>query len=67
MTQSNIINIITKWKLNKNILADKAGINRYTFKMKLLERPNYAFTEDEIKEITKVLKQLIKELDKAIK
>lgn len=50
--------IISDWKLNKKLLAEKAEINPYTFKMKLAGKPNYHFTEEERERIAQVLRNL---------
>lgn len=40
--------IITKWKLNKALLASKLGLQKGTFQNKLDPKHNTQFTEDEL-------------------
>lgn len=40
--------IITKWKLNKQLLASKLGMNKATFQNKLNPAHDTSFTEDEL-------------------
>jgi len=50
--------LIKAWGLNKRTIAAKMGVNIYTFKMKLLGRPNYTFTDEENAKLISVLKEL---------
>lgn len=50
--------IITAWKLNKEHLAARMGVNAYTFRMKMAGKPNYHFTASEIKALNDTLKDL---------
>lgn len=59
-----LLTIISSWKLNKALLASKMPMNAYTFKMKLLQKPNYTFTEAEINRLSEVLQELQHEIEK---
>ena len=50
--------LFTKWKLNKVVIAQKCGMNEYTFKMKLYGKPNYSFTDLDYARITIAINEL---------
>jgi len=54
--------LIKTWGLSKRVIAEKMGANFYTFKMKLLERPNYKFTDDEKEKLINVLMELASDI-----
>lgn len=63
--QERFTQVINDWKLNKKLLAEKTGINPYTFKMKLLgTAPQYKFTPEEQERIAAVLRDLAKDIIK---
>lgn len=63
--QERITQVINDWKMNKTLLAQKSGMNPYTFKMKLLDtQPQYRFTEEEQDRIAAVLRDMAKDIIK---
>ncbi len=61
---TEIFTLLTSWKLNKATLASKMPMNAYTFKMKLLQKPNYTFTDAEIQRLLEVLHELSHDIEK---
>lgn len=47
--------LITKWKLNKTLLADKIGMPKTTFSYIIKGKPHYKFTSAQFGKLTKVL------------
>lgn len=68
MTETQALNeLITKWKLNQSLLAEKLGMKPGTFSNNLLGRKYYNFTEEQLKSLKRVLKELKMDLEKTIK
>lgn len=55
--------IITKWKLNKVLLASKLGLQKGTFQNKLDPSHSTQFTEDELLLLRSALIELRKDLE----
>lgn len=54
--------IIDKWKINRNLLAEKMGMSKGFFNNKLSERQKYKFTEEEKERLKQILIELRNDL-----
>jgi hypothetical protein len=61
---NGLVTLINSWKVNKALLASKAGMSAYTLKMKLLgTNPQYKLTEADEEKLKEVLKGLAAEIE----
>ncbi len=58
--------IVTNWNLNKTFIAEKMGVNAYTFKMKMNGRIYYNFTEDDLQKLAKVLGDMAADINSVL-
>lgn len=61
-----LIHLITTWRLNQSFLAGRIGMNVATFSNNVIGRKYYTFTNNQIKALKNVLKELIEDIDKMI-
>ena len=54
--------IIDKWRLNRNLLADRIGMPKGTFNNKLNETNRSKFTDEELEKLKAVLLELRQDL-----
>jgi hypothetical protein len=62
----DLVHIITKWRLNRTLLADRLGIHRVTFSNWLAGKQYYAFTDDQLIELENILKELKRDIERVI-
>jgi hypothetical protein len=55
--------VIDKWKLNRNLLADRMEMSKDAFNKKLNEADGRAFTEEETHKLSKILLELRDDLE----
>lgn len=55
--------IIDKWKINRNLLAEKMGMSKGFFNNKLSERQKYKFTEEEKERLKQILIEMRNDLE----
>ena len=55
--------VIDKWKLNRNLLADKMEMSKDAFNKKLSETDGRSFSEDELSKLSKILLELRDDLE----
>lgn len=63
-TQAKLVEIIRKWKLNQNVIAESAGIGVSAFKNKLNGLNNgYRFNEGELLRIGTAMDKMVGEIE----
>lgn len=55
--------VIDKWKLNRNLLADKMEMSKDAFNKKLNETDGRSFSEEELSRLSKILLELRDDLE----
>ncbi len=55
--------VIDKWKLNRNLLADKMEMSKDAFNKKLNGTDGRSFSEDELSKLSKILLELRDDLE----
>lgn len=55
--------VIDKWKLNRNLLAEKMGMKKGTFNNKLNPKHPTQFSEEEIIRLKMILKELCADIE----
>lgn len=64
MTNLQAINeIVTKWKLNQTLLAEKMGMTKTTFVKSLNGQKYYKFTDDQLNKLKGILVELRTDLE----
>jgi len=60
----DLVQLITKWRLNRTLLAGRLGIHRVTFSNWIAGKQYYAFTADQLTELENILKELKRDIEK---